>query len=135
MEARSDAHGLRRLRVVLVVECPRLAHDRVSGDPHGDVRDATLSGDCLNTFKIFRTTKLADFVNRPPLGKPSPRRNRYDRSTAFGRCRTVFNRHAQAVTLICRNAVGRAVSGAFKAPCQLGLQLQVRVVQPLEGSS
>ena len=56
METRSDAHGLRRLRVVLVVECPRLAHDRVFGDPYGDVRDATLSRDRRNTFEIFRTS-------------------------------------------------------------------------------
>ncbi len=135
METRPNADGLRRLRVVLVVECPRLAHDRVSGDPHSDVRDATLSRDCSNTFKIFRSAKFADFVNRPPLSEPHARRDRLDGITTFSRCRTVFNGCAHTVSLVRfeyllrelrRNAVTRSQQASAEPR---------RNVQPLEGLS
>ena len=134
MEARPDAHGLRRLRVVLVVECPRLAHDRVSGDPYSDVRDATLSGDCFNTLKIFGPTKLADFVNRPPLSKPSPRRNRHHRGAAFSRGRPVFDGHPKGLTPMSRKSVDRAARSVVSGQCAHAWRLPARVVQPLEGS-
>ncbi len=108
METRPDAHGLRRLRVVLVVECPRLAHDRVSGNPHSDVRDATLSRDRVNTFKIFRATKLTDFVNRSSLSQSVARRNRNDRGSAFSRCDKVFNGYANTISLARFKFLGHA---------------------------
>ena len=135
METRPDAHCLRRLRVVLVVECPRLAHDRVSGDPHSDVRDATFSGDCGNTFKIFRSAKFADFVNRPPLRKPYARRDRRDRIATSSRCRTVFNGCAHTVSLVrCENLV-RAMLSEAVTHCQQTRVVPRRIVQPLEGLS
>ena len=158
METRPDAHGLRRLRVVLVVECPRLAHDRVSGDPHIDFRDATLSRDCVNTLKIFRPTESADFVNRPPLSKPSPRRNRHHRSAALRRCRTVFDGYAHTISLSRFKYLGHAKQSEVVTQCQYdrpsviqvfehaeqsevvtqrrhASTVQSQLVQPLEGSS
>ena len=135
METRPDAHGLRRLRVVLVVECPRLAHDRVSGDPHSDVRDATLSRDCSNTFKIFRTTQFADPVNRSPFSESNTRRDRRDRIAALSRCRTVFNGCAQTVRLARREYLVREVRCEAVTHSQQAAAMPLRIVQPLEGSS
>jgi hypothetical protein len=134
METRFDADSLRRLRVVLVVECPRLAHDRVPGDSHGDIRHATLSRDCSDTFKIFGSTKLTDFVNRSPFGKPVTRRNRQHRGATFSRCRRVFDKHAQNVILLDEH-FGQSDHSKVACQQQKASALRARDAQLLEGSS
>ena len=134
METRPDAHCLRRLRVVLVVECPRLAHDRVSGDPHSDVRDATLSRDCSNTFKIFRSAKFADPINRSPLSKSNARRDRRDRIAASSRCRPVFNGCPHTVSLMRNEYLFRVVHHETVTHSPQASPMLSRIVQPLEGS-
>jgi hypothetical protein len=135
METRPDADGLRRLRVVLVVECPRLAHDRVSGDPHSDFCDATLSRDCSNTFKIFRSAKFADPVNRSPLSKSHSRRDRRDRVAASSRCRSVFNGCTHTISLVRREYLLRKVRREALTRLIQASAVPLRIVQPLEGSS
>ena len=114
METRSDAHGLRRLSVVLVVECPRLAHDRVSRDSNRDVLYPSISWDRGDTFKIIGVAWAAHPINRSSSREPYPVRNRCHRTTAAKRCRAIFDRPTQNL--------------------RPALHLKSRVIQQMEGS-